>query len=56
MITSFDVIIFRDKRLGEGGFATVYEADWKGTKVAVKELEEGASTSVRPTIFLSAIT
>ena len=40
MITSFDVIIFYDKKLGEGGFAKVYEADWQGTRVAVKKLDE----------------
>lgn len=47
VITSLDVIIKHDKRLGEGGFATVYEGDWKGTKVAVKVLERGVPYTVR---------
>ncbi|KAJ3527660.1 hypothetical protein NM688_g8100 [Phlebia brevispora] len=46
VITSFDIIVHHDKKLGEGGFATVYEADWKGTKVAVKELERGVPPAV----------
>ena len=41
VITSLDVIVRYDKKLGEGGYATVYEGDWKGTKVAIKELERG---------------
>ena len=47
VITSLDVIIKYDHKLGEGGFAQVYEGDWKGTKVAVKVLESGISTAVR---------
>ena len=46
-ITSLDIIIHRDKKLGQGGFACVFEADWKGAKVAVKELEREVSASVR---------
>ena len=45
-ITSLDVIIHYDKKLGEGGFASVYESDWKGIRVAVKELEKGVPSSV----------
>ena len=54
MITSFDVIIFYDKKLGEGGFAKVYEADWQGTRVAVKKLDENVDPAVRPSVLFSA--
>lgn len=47
VITSMDVIIKYDKKLGEGGFAAVYEGDWKGTRVAVKVLDKGVPASVR---------
>lgn len=46
VITSMDVIIKYDKKLGEGGFAEVYEGDWKGTKVAVKVLDKAIPASV----------
>ncbi|KAF7797649.1 hypothetical protein EIP86_008849 [Pleurotus ostreatoroseus] len=46
MITSFDVIIFYDQKLGEGGFAKVYEADWQGTRVAVKKLDENVDPAI----------
>ena len=41
VITSYDVIVHRDRKLGQGGYATVYEGDWKGTKVAIKEMTKG---------------
>ena len=47
VITSLDVIIKYEKKLGEGGFAKVFEGDWKGTKVAVKTLVAGLGSSVR---------
>ena len=53
MITSFDVIIFYDQKLGEGGFAKVYEADWQGTRVAVKKLDENVDPAVRPSVLFS---
>lgn len=45
-ITSLDIIIHEDRKLGAGGFAEVYEADWRGTQVAVKILEKGLPASV----------
>lgn len=47
VITSLDVIIHYDRKLGEGGFTSVYEAHWKGTKVAVKVMGKGVPASVR---------
>ena len=46
LITSLDIIIKHDKKLGEGGFAQVYEGDWKGTRVAVKVMEKGIPPEV----------
>ena len=46
VITSLDVIIHYDRKLGAGGFAEVFEADWRGTRVAVKILERGLPPSV----------
>ena len=46
MITNLDLIIYHERALGTGGFASVYEADWQGTRVAVKVLEKGVSASV----------
>ncbi len=46
VITSLDIIIHDDRKLGEGGFASVFEGDWRGTKVAVKLLERGIPSSV----------
>lgn len=56
VITSLDVIIHRHKKLGQGGFASVFEADWKGAKVAVKELEREVPPSVshvQPASYMS---
>ena len=47
VITSLDVIVHFDKKLGQGGFTTVYEAHWRGTKVAVKVMDRGVPASVR---------
>jgi hypothetical protein len=41
VITSLDVVIYHDRKLGEGGFGQVYQGDWQGTTVAVKVLERG---------------
>lgn len=46
VITSLDVIIHYDKKLGQGGFTSVYEAHWRGTRVAVKVMERGVPASV----------
>jgi hypothetical protein len=40
VITSLDVIIYRDKKVGEGGFGQVFEAEWQGSRVAVKILDK----------------
>lgn len=46
VITSLDVIVHHDRKLGAGGFAEVFEADWRGTRVAVKILEKDLPASV----------
>lgn len=49
VITSLDVVIHRDKKLGEGGFAQVFKADWQGITVAVKTLDRSIPTAVKDT-------
>ena len=51
VITSLDVIIHHDRKLGTGGFAEVFEGDWRGTRVAVKTLEKGVPASVCSIVF-----
>ena len=34
----FDIVIYRDRVLGKGGFAEVFEGNWLGTKVAIKRI------------------
>lgn len=47
IITSLDVLIhYDDGKLGQGGFASVYEGNWKGVRVAVKVLDVDVSASV----------
>ncbi len=46
VITSLEVIVDKDRRLGCGGFGEVYEGDWHGTRVAVKVLDKGLPESV----------
>lgn len=48
MITSLDVIIHEDMKLGSGGYSKVFVGNWLGTKVAVKVLEKGLPHSVGP--------
>jgi predicted unusual protein kinase regulating ubiquinone biosynthesis (AarF/ABC1/UbiB family) len=50
-ITSLDVIIHEDDKLGAGGYGQVYVGDWHGTRVAVKVLEKGLSPSVCAVFF-----
>lgn len=50
VITSLDVIIRYDKKLGEGGFTRVYEGLWGRSKVAVKVMERGVPPSVSSNI------
>lgn len=47
VITSLDVVIHRDKKLGQGGFAQVFQADWQGITVAVKTLDKSTPPAVR---------
>lgn len=47
LITSLDIVIHRDKKLGEGGFAQVFQADWQGTAVAVKILDKSIPSQAR---------
>ena len=51
MITSLDVVIHRDKKLGEGGFAKVHQAEWQGIIVAVKTLDSSIPPSVRNAVL-----
>ena len=47
IITSLEIIVHRYTKLGSGGFAEVYEAEWNRTKVAVKIFPRGVMPSVR---------
>lgn len=40
-ITSLDIIIHHDRKLGEGGFGQVFQAEWQGITVAVKLFRNG---------------
>ncbi|GJE85576.1 kinase-like domain-containing protein [Phanerochaete sordida] len=46
VITSLECVWFRDKRLGTGGYASVYLGTYYGTTVAVKVLNKGISHQV----------
>ena len=37
-MTEFDIVLYENKKLGEGGFGEVFEGNWHGTKVAIKRL------------------
>lgn len=47
VITSLDVIVRKDEKLGEGGFGQVFRGDWQGVAVAVKVFEKGIPQPVR---------
>ena len=47
VITSLDVIIREDDKLGEGGYGQVFRGDWQGVVVAVKVFEKGIAQPVR---------
>ncbi|KZT26137.1 kinase-like protein [Neolentinus lepideus HHB14362 ss-1] len=46
LITPLDIIIHEHKKLGQGGFAAVYQGDWKGTTVAVKVIDNAVHERV----------
>ena len=37
-MSEFDIVIYRDRELGEGSFGRVFEGNWFGTKVAIKRI------------------
>ena len=37
-MSEFDIVIYRDRELGRGGFGEMFEGNWYGTKVAIKRL------------------
>ena len=37
-MSEFDIVIYRDRELGRGGFGEVFEGNWFGTKVAIKRI------------------
>ena len=37
-LTDFDVVVYHDRELGKGGYGTVFEGNWHGTKVAIKRI------------------
>lgn len=45
-ISSYEVAIHREKKLGSGGFAKVYKGTYRDRAVAVKVLTEGTHWSV----------
>ena len=56
VITSFDVVIYHGRgKLGQGGFASVYEGNWRGVKVAVKEFETRLPVNVSVPISCGAM-
>ena len=46
VITSLEIVVHRHIKLGSGGFAEVYEADWNKAKVAVKIFPKGVVPGV----------
>jgi hypothetical protein len=46
VITSLDVIVHYETKLGEGGYGSVFAGDWHGTTVAVKILVKGVPVDV----------
>ena len=37
-MSEFDIVIYRNRELGSGGFGEVFEGNWLGTKVAIKRI------------------
>ena len=52
-MTAFDIVIYRDRALGKGGFGEVFEGNLHGTKVAVKLIRNfyPPVSTVEPHIF-----
>lgn len=46
IITSLEVVIRKDRKLGIGGYGQVFEGEWKNTAVAVKVLDQSVPESV----------
>ena len=40
-ISEFDIVIYRNRELGRGGFGEVFEGNWLGSKVAIKRIRNG---------------
>ena len=37
-MSEFNIVIYRNRELGSGGFGEVFEGNWLGTKVAIKRI------------------
>lgn len=46
LVTSLEIIVDRNRKLGSGGYADVFEGDWYGTRVAVKILHQDLPESL----------
>ena len=53
VITSLEVVIHEHERLGAGGFGQVFRADWRGTVVAVKVMDQNVPPRVRSSLHIS---
>ena len=53
LMTAFDIVIYRDRLLGTGGFGEVFEGNLHGTKVAIKLIRNSCPpvSTVGPHIF-----
>ena len=52
-MSKFDIVIHRNRELGRGGFGEVFEGNWHGTKVAIKQIRSfHPAVSVKLSILL----